>query len=68
MDYLVTGSGGWGQLPVGVWLTVRIVVQYDLQRATNLSEVLLCYIYKKKKNFSKLFLIFLEEPKKQWGV
>ena len=28
---------------------MRIVVQYALLRATNLSEVLLCYLKKKKK-------------------
>ena len=49
VDYSVTGSGGWGQLPVGVWLTMRIVVQYALQCATNLSEVLLCHQKKKKR-------------------
>jgi len=27
LDYPVTDSGGWGQLLVGVWLTVRIVVR-----------------------------------------
>ena len=41
LEYPVTGSDGCGQLPVGVWLTVRIVVQHALRCATNLNEVLL---------------------------
>ena len=46
-----TGSGGWGQLPVGGSLTVRIVVQYALRRAINLSKVLLCHKKKKASGF-----------------
>ena len=33
---------------------MRIVVQYALRRATNLSEVLLCHKKKKKKDLSLL--------------
>jgi hypothetical protein len=44
-----TGSGRWGQLPVGVLLTVMIVVQYALRRAIDLSKILLRYQKKKKK-------------------
>ena len=54
MDYSVNGSGGWGQLLVRVKLTVKIVVQYALRRATNLSEVLPCHkkiYFAKKINF-----------------
>ena len=40
----------WGQLLVGVWSIVRIVVQYALRRATNLSEVLLRHKKKEKKD------------------
>jgi len=34
---LYVPSGGWGQLLIGVWFTVRVVVQYALRCATNLS-------------------------------
>ena len=47
LDYSVIGFSRKGQLRVRVWLTVKIIVQYDLWHATNLSKVLLHHQNKK---------------------
>ena len=61
LDYPITGSGGWGQLPVRVWLIVRIIVQYALWCATNLSEVLLRHEKEEKKNGSFAYVYYFHD-------